>query len=221
MRKQSQRRWRKVSDMKIKNKLGRVLAAAAIGGIGLAGLASASTIQPAALTSVSHRAGPATAAALADTVIPSPARFEISLDMPECGVMYLGTVGSCIISLQTWMNWAVGTKTQHIDIDGVYGPQTQALVETFQRRYVPSVIPNGMFGYHSRAALKEWFIDGATRKYGSGLPCNTSLGWGCDKGEAVPGLNPDTAGMVGLTFVCQAAGELGRFAGVFCDVSSS
>jgi hypothetical protein len=207
--------------MNIKNKLGLVLTAAAIGGLSLTDLASADTIQPAAVTSVSHRAGPAMAAALADAPIPSPARFTITLDMPECGVMYLGTVGSCIISLQTWMNWAVGTKTAHIPIDGVYGPQTQALVETFQRRYVPSVIPNGMFGYHSRAALKEWFINGATRKYGSGQPCNPSLGWGCDIGAAVPGLNPNTAGMVALTFVCQAAGELGRFAGVFCDVSSS
>jgi hypothetical protein len=58
---------RKVSDMNIKNKLGRAggiaAATAAIGGLGLTGVASASTAQPAAVTSVSHHAGPATAAA--------------------------------------------------------------------------------------------------------------------------------------------------------------
>ena len=225
----SQRRWRKVSDMNIKNKLGGaagiVTAAATIGGLGLTGVASAKTIQPAAVTSVSHRAEHATAAAPADAAILSPAATTITLDMKECGLMYLGTVGSCIISLQTWMNWAVGTKATMIPMDGVYGPRTQALVETFQRRYVPSVTPNGMFGDHSRAALKEWFIAGATRKYGSGLPCNPALGWGCDVGAAVPGLNPNTEGMVATSFICEAAGKLpglyGTFAGVFCSVTLS
>ena len=48
--------------MNIKNKLGRAgiaAAAAVIGGLGLTGVASASTTQPAAVTSVSHHAGPA------------------------------------------------------------------------------------------------------------------------------------------------------------------
>lgn len=58
---------RKVSDMNIKNKLWRAAGiaatAAAIGALGLTGVASASTAQPAAGTSVSHHAGPATAAA--------------------------------------------------------------------------------------------------------------------------------------------------------------
>ena len=57
---------RKVSDMNTKNKLGRAgiaAAAAAIGGLGLTGVASASTAHPVEVTSVSHHAGPASAAA--------------------------------------------------------------------------------------------------------------------------------------------------------------
>jgi peptidoglycan hydrolase-like protein with peptidoglycan-binding domain len=215
--------------MNMKNKFGWAAgvaaAAALIGGIGLTGVGSVSNAAPAAVTSAAHSAGPAAAATLDDAPITSPATTYITLDMSECGLMYLGTVGSCIISLQTWMDWAVGTKATYIQPDGVYGPQTQALVETFQREYVPSVIPNGMFGDHSRAALKEWFIAGATRKYGSGVPCNPALGWGCDPGAVIPGLGLGTAGTAAATFVCAGAGELpgvyGTFAGVFCGVTLS
>jgi hypothetical protein len=215
--------------MNMKNKFGWAAGVAAaatlIGGIGLSGAGSVSNAEPAAVTSAAHSAGPAAAATLDDAPITSPATTYITLDMSECGLMYLGTVGSCIISLQTWMDWAVGTQATYIQPDGVYGPQTQALVETFQREYVPSVIPNGMFGDHSRAALKEWFIAEATRKYGSGVPCNPDLGWGCDPGAAIPGLGGGTAGMGATTFVCAAAGELpgvyGKFAGVFCGVTLS
>ena len=49
-------------------------------------------------------------AAHADTVVPATGQpYKITLQMSECGVMYLGTTGTCIVSLQTWMNWAVGT----------------------------------------------------------------------------------------------------------------
>ncbi|SNQ46066.1 exported hypothetical protein [Frankia canadensis] len=167
--------------------------------------------------------GVATAASPAHaTTVTSPARTHITLEMSECGLMYVGTVGSCIISLQTWMNWAVGTKVSLAPIDGVYGQTTLTLVQAFQRRYVPSVIPDGRFGDRSRAALKDWFVRGATAKHGSGLPCNTALGWGCDSGAAVPGLGLGAKGEAGKTFICAAAGELpgvyGRFTGVFCDV---
>ena len=130
--------------MNMKNKFGWAAGVAAaatlIGGIGLSGAGSVSNAEPAAVTSAAHSAGPAAAATLDDAPITSPATTYITLDMSECCLMYLGTVGSCIISLQTWMDWAVGTKATMIPIDGVYGPQAQALVDTFQRRYVPSVL---------------------------------------------------------------------------------
>jgi len=170
-----------------------------------------------ALAGVTAVASPAAA-----TTVTSPARTHITLEMNECGLMYLGTVGSCIISLQTWMNWAVGTRTTLGPIDGVYGQQTLVLVEAFQRKYVPGVTPDGRFGDRSRAALKDWFIRGATRAHSTGLPCNTALGWGCDIGAAVPGLGLGVAGNAGKTFICAGAGELpglyGTFSGVFCDV---
>lgn len=159
-------------------------------------------------------------AAAADS-IQSPAATNITLDMSECGVMWLGTTGTCIISLQTWMNWAVGTKSTAITPNGVYGPQTQALVETFQREYVPNVTPNGMFGVYSRAALARWFYNGSHQKYGSGVPCNPALGWGCDIGAAIPGFGFGIGGLIGSTIACSALGFIpvvGEATGVACSV---
>ncbi|MBU2664799.1 hypothetical protein KOI35_14955 [Actinoplanes bogorensis] len=165
-------------------------------------------------------------AAHADPGIQSPYNTRITLDMSECDLMYLGTAGSCIISLQTWMNWAVGTKQTRIPVDGLYTERTRALVVTFQQRYVPSVIPNGKFGTRSRAALRQWFETKSARSlatHGTGLPCNTALGWGCDIGAAVPGLNPSTEGKVGKSVFCGGLGALapgpyGIATGVFCDL---
>src|SRR5690348_15030588 len=71
-------------------------------------------------------------AARADTGVDATTRYRITLEMSECGVMYLGTQGTCITSLQTWMNWSIGT---HLAIDGYYGADTLAAVERFQRSH--------------------------------------------------------------------------------------
>lgn len=128
--------------------------------------------------------------ARADTEVPTPATGQlISLDMSECGVMYLGTAGSCIISLQTWMNWAVGHRLSGFmtPINGLYDQGTLKMVKAFQKKYVPEVTPNGAFGAKSRAALKRWFKQGAAR-INKRYPCNPGMGWGCDKGEAREGV---------------------------------
>ncbi|MGK5684880.1 peptidoglycan-binding domain-containing protein [Actinoplanes sp. URMC 104] len=153
--------------------------------------------------------------------IESPGKFSITLDMSECDLMYVGTAGSCIISLQTWMNWAVGDKQNSIPIDGLYTEQTRTLVQKFQRKYVPEVNPNGMFGSKSRAALHEWY---ETKSTDDGPPCNPSLGWGCDIGAAVPGLNPSEEAKVGKSVFCGvigsfAKGPYGIATGVFCDLT--
>lgn len=163
------------------------------------------------------------APARADDPIESPYDTRITLDMSECDLMYVGTAGSCIISLQTWMNWAVGNKQNRIPIDGLYTEQTRALVQVFQQRYVPGIIPNGAFGDRSRAALRDWFIEKSSSPKGTGLPCNTSLGWGCHSGAAVPGLNLSGEAKVGKSVFCGglgslAAGPYGVATGVFCDI---
>lgn len=152
---------------------------------------------------------------------------HITLDMSECGTMYLGTTGSCIISLQTWMNWAVANKSNipQTSIDARYGPDTLRIVQEFQRRYVPEVVPNGAFGPISRAGLRRWFEQGVTRPHSTHLPCNTAYGWGCDSGAAKPGPNFGGAGVVGKSVVCLGVGEVlpgkwGLFGAVFCDLVS-
>jgi hypothetical protein len=186
-------------------------------------MTAAATVSASIVLSTVSSASAAENAAAKPAVngIPSPATAEITLDMSECGVMWLGTTGSCIISLQTWMDWAVGTKSTKIPVDGVYGSQTQALVETFQREYVPQVLPNGMFGAHSRAALARWFYNGSHQKYGSGLPCNPALGWGCDVGGVTPGFGFGIGGLIGSTILCGALGYIpvvGEATGVGCSV---
>lgn len=165
----------------------------------------------------------ATAAPTQATTSPRP---HITLDMGECGTMYLGTTGSCIISLQTWMNWAVADKSNvpTTAIDGVYGRDTLRIVQEFQRRYVPEIQPNGAFGPLSRAGLKRWFENGVTKPHSSThLPCNVAYGWGCESGAAVAGLNPGGVGVVGKSAFCAGVGEVlpgkwGLFGAVVCDV---
>jgi hypothetical protein len=164
--------------------------------------------------------GLALSTAPAANAIPSPGQFEITLDMKECGLMYLGTVGSCIISLQTWMNWAVGHKDDTIAINGVYDQDTLRFVERFQAEYVPDVSPTGQFGDRSRAALRSWFEKGA-RTTSSHVPCNPGLGWGCDQGAAEPGLHPSVVAEGVETFVCTAVGVATLSGGVICAVTLS
>ena len=142
-------------------------------------------------------------AAHADTVVPATGQpYNITLQMSECGVMYLGTTGTCIVSLQTWMNWAVGTN---LPIDGVYGPATLAAVEEFQRDNQTAypnlgIATDGHFGPKSRWALTQWYLDASND--GQQPPCQQSTGMYCDPGAVDPGLE---AGVVG-TAACVATG---------------
>jgi peptidoglycan hydrolase-like protein with peptidoglycan-binding domain len=178
-------------------------------------MASKTTTRTAQFTAAAVVAGAlATAgfasAAEADTTVPATTTYRITLDMSECGVMYLGTQGTCITSLQTWMNWSIGS---HLPIDGYYGADTLNAVEEFQRTY--KITPNGRFGTHSREALARWFVlaGGADGK----APCDISTGDNCDAGAAEPGLD----GGVAQTVLCAVVSKVpvvGEGAGVFCDV---
>jgi peptidoglycan hydrolase-like protein with peptidoglycan-binding domain len=142
-------------------------------------------------------------AAHADTVVPASGQpYTITLQMSECGVMYLGTTGTCIVSLQTWMNWALGTN---LTIDGVYGPATLAAVEefqlTYQNAYPDLGIPtDGQFEDKSRWALVQWYLSASND--GQQPPCQMNTGMYCDPGAVEPGLQ---AGVVG-TAICTATG---------------
>lgn len=126
----------------------------------------------------------------ADTVVPAVGQpYTITLSMSECGVMYLGTTGTCIVSLQTWMNWSIGS---HLTIDGIYGQATLQAVEQFQRERVKNVLPDGHFGDYSRAALRSWYADASEN--GTKAPCEQDSGMNCDPGSVDPGLGTGIIG---------------------------
>ncbi|MEV4350996.1 peptidoglycan-binding domain-containing protein [Actinoplanes sp. NPDC049596] len=160
-----------------KNRIGMALAAAVVG---VGGFASA---------------------ARADTGVDAASSYRITLEMSECDVMYVGVQGTCITSLQTWLNWSIAAG---LTVDGYYGDETLAAVEQFQRTY--DLEPDGRFGSAEREALAGWFV-----RAGGGdgqAPCDISTGNNCDKGEAVPGFNGGDAQSV----FCEFAG------GLACDI---
>jgi hypothetical protein len=155
---------------------------------------------------------------------------HITLDMSECGIMYLGTSGTCIVSLQTWMAIAVDSN---LAVTGEYDAPTLAAVQEFQRSYVPSVTPDGKFGAKSRQALRQWYVEHTQTD--DGHLCSPRTGFGCDVGAAQPGLNLGGVGEVVKSIACGVvgvgagaaagaasagtlAGPAGLGAGVACDL---
>jgi hypothetical protein len=155
---------------------------------------------------------------------------HITLDMSECGLMYLGTSGTCIVSLQTWMQMAVDPD---LPLTGEYDARTLVAVQEFQRQEVPEVAPTGHFGDWSRAALRRWYVQHTQTS--DGHLCNPGTGFGCDVGAAEPGLHLGTAGGIVKSITCGVvgvgagaaaaaasagtlAGPAGLGAGVFCDL---
>ena len=157
---------------------------------------------------------------------------HITLEMSECGVMYLGTSGTCIVSLQTWMEIAVDPD---LPLTGEYDARTLVAVQEFQRLEVPDVKPDGRFGDKSRAALRRWYDQHTHTK--DGHICSPKTGFGCDPGAVEEGLHLGTAGKIVKSITCGVvgigagaaagaasvgvgAGPAGLGAGVFCDLAT-
>jgi hypothetical protein len=175
----------------------------------------------------------AIACGLSVVIAPTASAAEtrhITLEMSECGVMYLGTSGTCIVSLQTWMQIAVDPD---LPLTGEYDARTLVAVQEFQRLEVPEVLPDGRFGSKSREALRRWYVDHTRTK--DGHICSPRTGFGCDAGAVEEGLHLGTAGEVVKSITCGAvgvgagaaagavsggtlAGPAGFGAGVFCDL---
>jgi Putative amidase domain/Putative peptidoglycan binding domain len=70
--------------------------------------------------------------------------------------MYLGTTGTCVVSLQSWMRLAT-VHHKNIAVDGYFGQETLAAVKEFQAlRGIPV---DGRFGKLSRAELRKWYFE--------------------------------------------------------------
>jgi hypothetical protein len=151
--------------------------------------------------------------ARADTSVTLHQHVHVTLEMSECGVMYVGTRGTCIQSLQTWMNYI---DDSHLDVDGVYGQATLAAVEQWQRTNIVRQYhktADGHFGAYSRLALREWYLRASDN--GKHDPCQPRTGYGCDPGAAEPGVH----GGVKQILACTVVGTLTIEAGaVACEV---
>ena len=134
----------------------------------------------------------------------------ITLEMSECGVMALGTTGTCITSLQSWLNMVLD---EQIWVDGQFGPQTRRAVQQFQLKM--HLEPDGRFGDESRAALRDWYEGvGNSSVPTPDFSCDPATGDYCDKGEVQPGLH----GGVVEAVMCEGVGKLISGGGLFCSV---
>ena len=155
----------------------------------------------------------ALAAILASMLVAAPAAsaeepHRITLAMSECGVMAVGVTGTCIISLQSWLNIF---DNAGLVVDGKFGRATEAAVKNFQNNH--GLDPDGQFGVHSRNALRgeyQYMMDNSVPSPKPAPICDLTTGEGCDAGEAVPGFN---GGDVQSIF-CELTGPFD----LFCDV---
>jgi peptidoglycan hydrolase-like protein with peptidoglycan-binding domain len=135
---------------------------------------------------------------------------HITLEMSECGVMAVGTTGTCIVSLQSWLNMVLD---EQIWVDGQFGPQTRRAVQQFQLKM--HLEPDGHCGDESRNALRDWYEGLNDSSVATpDFTCNTATGDYCDKGEVQPGLH----GGVVEAVMCEGVGKLLSGGGVFCSV---
>lgn len=177
-------------------------------------------IRGAAVTAVLTLATSVLAAAPADA---APQSYHITLEMSECGLMAQGVSGTCISSLQTWLNIFDQTGLQ---VDGEFGPATEAAVIAFQARH--GLVPDGRFGDHSRNALRGVYTDMMNNSVPTPHPaarirCSAErTGGKCDLGEVQPGLG----GGIITSLVCAGFGEAaegpyGVAAGIGCEILTS
>ncbi|WP_371674394.1 peptidoglycan-binding protein [Streptomyces sp. NBC_00289] len=147
--------------------------------------------------------------------------YKITLEMSECGLMAVGVTGTCIRSLQTWLNIADGAN---LTVDAIFGVKTKRAVIHFQRRF--GLRPDGAFGDNSRNALKGWYYDMIQNSVPTprpGAPASVPL----DKGRAEEGLNSGMGYTVVTAIACGGVGVLAGFlttpaggfgAGLACDI---
>lgn len=68
-------------------------------------------------------------------------------------LLYRGARGPQVAELQRRLKYAYAEYAGHLDIDGVYGPQTESAVREFQRR-TPGLTVDGVVGPATAAALR-------------------------------------------------------------------
>jgi N-acetyl-anhydromuramyl-L-alanine amidase AmpD len=78
-------------------------------------------------------------------------------------LLYRGATGPQVAELQRRLRCAYAEYAGHLDIDGVYGPRTEAAVREFQRR-TPGLAVDGVVGPATAAALRLRLADAAAAR---------------------------------------------------------
>ena len=74
--------------------------------------------------------------------------------MSECGLIDIGVSGTCVITVQRWLN---RLDNAALTVDGHYGPTTQAAVVTFQREH--GLAPDGQVDEQTKQMLRSLYTD--------------------------------------------------------------
>jgi peptidoglycan hydrolase-like protein with peptidoglycan-binding domain len=133
--------------------------------------------------------------------------YKITLGMNECGVMAVGVTGTCIVSLQTWLNIF---DNANLVVDGRFGPKTKRAVQHFQSEH--GLKADGRVGPNTRNALRgefQYMMDNsvATPRLEKNGPVTL------DVGETEPGLHGGLFSRITCIGVAAGAGAVGGVVG--------
>jgi hypothetical protein len=82
----------------------------------------------------------------------APAVQVVGEAMSECGLIDIGVSGTCVITVQRWLN---RLDNAALTVNGVYGPATQAAVITFQRAH--GLAPDGQVDEQTKQMLRSLY----------------------------------------------------------------
>ena len=84
----------------------------------------------------------------------APAVHVVDTEMSECGLIDIGVSGTCVITVQRWLNRLDnGAQT----VDGIYGATTKAAVATFQGEH--GLSPTGQVDEQTKQTLRRLYAN--------------------------------------------------------------
>ena len=105
---------------------------------------------PAAPPATASAPAPSAAAPATD----APAAQVVDEAMSECGLIDIGVSGTCVITVQRWLN---RLDNAALTVNGLYGPATKAAVVTFQREH--GLAPDGQVDEQTKQMLRSLYAD--------------------------------------------------------------
>jgi Putative peptidoglycan binding domain len=84
----------------------------------------------------------------------APTAQVVDKAMSECGLIDIGVSGTCVITVQRWLN---RLDNAALTVDGHYGPTTKAAVVAFQREH--GLAPDGQVDEQTKQMLRSLYTD--------------------------------------------------------------